>query len=60
MRYCENLILLNNGIKTSEGIAKDVLTIENMQAVYGVDAIFGEHQGSHWVLPWQDKKREKV
>ena len=60
MRYCENLVLLNNGVKASEGIANDVLTIENMQAVYGVDAIFGEHQGSHWVLPWQHKKREKA
>jgi iron complex transport system ATP-binding protein len=60
MRYCENLVLLNNGVKTSEGIANDVLSIENMQAVYGVDAIFGEHQGSQWVLPWQHKKREKA
>ena len=58
MRYCENLVLLNNGIKTSEGIAKDVLTIENMQTVYGIDAIFGEHQGNRWVLPWGNKKAE--
>ncbi|MEW4982697.1 MAG: ABC transporter ATP-binding protein [Cycloclasticus sp.] len=52
MRYCDQLVLLNDGKKVSEGMPKEVLTIDNLQHVYGVDALFGKHQGSHWILPW--------
>jgi iron complex transport system ATP-binding protein len=52
MRYCDSLVLLDNGQKVSEGSPIDVLTEKNLQEVYGVDAIFGSHKGDHWVLPW--------
>ncbi|PHS71698.1 MAG: cobalamin/Fe3+-siderophore ABC transporter ATP-binding protein [Cycloclasticus sp.] len=60
MRYCGGLILLDKGRKASEGMPKDVLTTENLQTVYGINAIFGKHQGSDWVLPWGHKKEEKA
>ena len=60
MRYCQQLILLDNGQKVSEGPPVDVLTEKNLREVYGVDALFGEHQGAKWVLPWLDNKKGKV
>jgi iron complex transport system ATP-binding protein len=60
MRYCDRLVLLDNGQKVSEGLAKGVLSADNLQTVYGVDAIYGEHEGSEWILPWGHKKGEKA
>jgi len=54
MRYCEHLLLLNHGEQVATGPACKVLTAENLRNVYGVDAIFGEHHGTPWVLPWLD------
>lgn len=56
MRYCDSLVLLDNGRKVSEGLPKTVLSTDNLQTVYGVDAIYGEHHGSDWVLPWGENK----
>jgi iron complex transport system ATP-binding protein len=53
MRYCDNLVLLNNGKKVSEGSPKSVLSADNLEAVYGVDVIYGNNQGENWVLPWK-------
>lgn len=60
MRYCEQLILLDKGKKVSEGSPVSVLTEKNLREVYGVDALFGEHQGAKWILPWLDNKKGKV
>jgi len=60
MRYCQQLILLDKGQKVSEGTSADVLTEANLQEIYGVGALFGEHQGNKWVLPWLDNKKGKV
>lgn len=59
MRYCDSLVLLDNGEKVSEGDPASVLTPKNLHDVYGVDALFGEHQGENWLLPWRNKKEEK-
>ncbi|MDX2426530.1 MAG: ABC transporter ATP-binding protein [Cycloclasticus sp.] len=59
MRYCDSLVLLDNGEKISEGDPASVLTPKNLHDVYGVDALFGEHQGVNWLLPWRNKKEEK-
>jgi len=56
MRYCEHLLLLDQGEQIAIGPASKVLTAKNLLDVYGVEAIFGEHHGSPWVLPWLDKK----
>ncbi|MEO1896577.1 MAG: ABC transporter ATP-binding protein [Cycloclasticus sp.] len=52
MRYCDSLVLLDNGRKVAEGLPKAVLSVENLQMVYGVDAVYGTNQGENWVLPW--------
>lgn len=52
MRYCQQLILLDEGRKVSGGLPKTVLSADTLKTVYGVDAIYGVHQGSNWVLPW--------
>ncbi len=51
MRYCDELIMLNDKQVVSKGVPSVVLTKENLHKVYGVDAIFGEHNGKKWVLP---------
>jgi len=57
MRYCDELIMLNDKQVVSKGVPSVVLTKENLHKVYGVDAIFGEHNGKKWVLPWLDNKK---
>jgi len=56
MRYCDNLVLLNNGQTIAEGSPIEVITQKNLKNVYEVDAIFGSHQHTPWVLPWLNKK----
>lgn len=60
MRYCEQLILLDKGTLVSKGTPVDVLTETNLKNVYGVDAVFGSHQGQQWIIPWLNKKGEKT
>ncbi|ORU94127.1 MAG: cobalamin/Fe3+-siderophore ABC transporter ATP-binding protein [Cycloclasticus sp. symbiont of Poecilosclerida sp. N] len=59
MRYCDNLLMLDQGQKASEGLPDDVLTFDNLRAVYGIDALFGSHQNANWLLPWEIKKGKK-
>ncbi|PCI21471.1 MAG: cobalamin/Fe3+-siderophore ABC transporter ATP-binding protein [Piscirickettsiaceae bacterium] len=59
MRYCDSLVLLNKGKVASEGTPENVLTPEYMSTIYGVDAIYGEHLGCSWILPWSNKKGEE-
>ena len=59
MRYCDSLVLLNKGQVASEGTPENVLTPEYMSTIYGVDAIYGEHVGCSWILPWSNKKGEE-
>lgn len=60
MRYCDQLILLDKGKKVSEGLPDDVLTPANLEAVYGVGALFGSYKNSNWLLPWEIKKEEQA
>ena len=60
MRYCDNLVLLNNGQTIAEGSPLEVITQTNLKNVYKVDAIFGSHQHTPWVLPWVNKKGENT
>lgn len=50
-RYCDRLVLLDEGRVRADGAPADVLTAENLRAVYRVEAeIGGEGRGFH-VLP---------
>lgn len=60
MRYCDSLVLMNQGFKVSEGTPKEVLTSNNLEVVYDIGALFGKHQGSDWILPWENTQKGKA
>lgn len=51
-RYCDRLILLNEGRIHSDGAPRDVLTPENLRAVYRVEAQVSGEGASFQVLPY--------
>lgn len=49
-RYCDRLILMDAGEMVSAGATQEVLTVESLRSVYGVEAEIGS--GDYpWVLP---------
>ncbi len=52
-RFCDRLVLLDRGRVVAAGSPADVLTDQNLHATYRVRALRGEHEASHYVLPWQ-------
>jgi iron complex transport system ATP-binding protein len=51
-RWCSRLILLDHGLIVADGAPKDVLTVERLRSVYGVDAYLGEAEdGGMLVVP---------
>jgi len=60
MRYCDSLVMIDQGQKKSEGLPNDVLTPINLNTVYGIGALFGNHQNTNWLLPWEIKKGRKT
>ena len=49
-RYCDRLVLLDEGAVKADGRPEDVLTPENLEAVYRIRAIIGG-DGERFVLP---------
>ncbi|TSC53739.1 MAG: iron complex transport system ATP-binding protein, partial [Microgenomates group bacterium LiPW_31] len=43
-RYCDKLILMSEGEIFASGKTEDVLTVENIQKVYGVDVIIKRNE----------------
>ncbi len=64
-RYCENILLLDEGDIHAYGTPEEVLTSSNLRAVYGVEAEVHEHpkDGSLYVSPvdesWSKGGEEK-
>ena len=52
-RFCDRLVLLDGGRVVAAGAPAEVLTDENLHATYRVRALRGEHDASHYVLPWE-------
>jgi iron complex transport system ATP-binding protein len=50
-RYCDRLILLKEGAIHADGIPHDVLTPENLRAVYRIEARIGGAGAGSYVLP---------
>ena len=51
-RFCDRLLLLNEGRLIAAGAPREVLTPANLQQVYKVNAMVGEHQRQSYVVPW--------
>lgn len=49
-RYCDQLVLLHEGRQVSAGAPEDVLTTENLRAVFGVDARLYRDPWGAWAL----------
>jgi iron complex transport system ATP-binding protein len=51
VRFCDRLILLNDGRIRLDGPPAE-LTPQAIADAYGVEALYGEHRGESFVLPW--------
>lgn len=56
MRYCDRLVLIDHGKVVASGPPDKVLTASNLQEVYRVEVIEGDHQGEAFLIPWQRLK----
>jgi len=52
-RFCDHLLLLDNGRVAASGSPNDVLTDQNLRTTYRVSALRGESDGAKYLLPWQ-------
>jgi iron complex transport system ATP-binding protein len=53
-RYCDNLVLLDHGRQVSAGSPEDVLTPENFQSVFGVEACLYRDPWNEWAVSVRD------
>jgi iron complex transport system ATP-binding protein len=52
MRFCDRIALLDYGSVVAKGRPKAVLTEENLERVYRIEAAMGEHNGVPYLVPW--------
>ncbi|NEX15199.1 MAG: ABC transporter ATP-binding protein [Halochromatium sp.] len=56
-RFCDRLLLLDQGVAVASGRVETVLSTEHLARVYGVQAIIGEHQDGdqrhRYIVPWR-------
>jgi len=52
-RFCHQLVLLDQGQVVAAGAPAAVLTPETLARHYRVSAVFAEHQGLRFPVPWQ-------
>ncbi len=51
-RFCDRLLLLHHGRRIAAGEVQSVLSMQNLSSVYGIEALFGRHDGQDYVVPW--------
>ena len=51
-RYCDRLVLLDQGKVIADGAADEVLAPDRLSSVYGVEALTVSHNGENAILPW--------
>ncbi len=51
-RFCNRLLLLQQGRLIALGSPAQVLSPEHLRAVYGIEALMGSVQGETYILPW--------
>lgn len=52
-RFCDRVLLLQSGCAVACGAPRHVLTPANLQHVYQVQAMHGEHESQGYVVPWR-------
>lgn len=52
-RYCDRLLLLDNGRLVGDGTPQEVLSHATLRSVYRVESIVERHQGQTLVIPWK-------
>jgi iron complex transport system ATP-binding protein len=52
-RFCHRVLLLDHGRAVAHGEPRRVLTPRNLQQVYRISAMTGEHLDEHYVMPWR-------
>ncbi|ASJ71826.1 ABC transporter ATP-binding protein [Granulosicoccus antarcticus] len=57
-RFCDQLLLLHEGQVVANGTPRTVLTPDNLQQVYRVQAIHGEYRDQPYIVPWQSSTPE--
>ncbi len=55
-RFCDHLILLDQGRVIADDTPAAVLQPERLSSVYGVDAVTVTHNGQQAVLPWANRE----
>ena len=56
-RFCDRLILLNDGRVLGDGEPDDVLSEKNLAASYRVTALRGKNNGEPFIIPWKDLRQ---
>lgn len=57
MRFCDRLILMNEGRVLHQGLPADVLAGAPLGESYGVRGHYGAHENERYVVPWRRLKR---
>ncbi|ATE59277.1 ABC transporter ATP-binding protein [Thauera sinica] len=52
-RFCDRVLLMHRGRAVACGTPRSVLTPANLQRVYRVQAMHGEHEAETYVVPWR-------
>jgi iron complex transport system ATP-binding protein len=52
-RFCDRLALLDRGRLVAAGTADEVLDDRRLEAVFGIAALRGSHDGEPFLLPWR-------
>ncbi|HLY55781.1 MAG TPA: ABC transporter ATP-binding protein [Stellaceae bacterium] len=53
LRTCDRLLLLSRGRVAAAGTPTETLTPAALAAVYGIEAVYGSHDGMGFVVPWR-------
>jgi iron complex transport system ATP-binding protein len=53
-RWCDRLLLIDQGALVADGAPRDVLTADRIASVYGVSAFIGEANGQPLIVPLGD------
>jgi len=51
-RFCDRLVLLDEGRLVADGGAREVLDPGHLARVFGIRAVYGEAEGEAYVVPW--------